>query len=100
MNFITRSWKGILLCLVIAIPAWFAGQAVPVIGGPVIAILAGMVITLLLKNKEPLQEGITFVSKKILQYAVILLGFGLNLRLFLKRDGSLCPLLLRRSRLL
>lgn len=94
MNFITRSWKGILLCLVIAIPAWFAGQAVPVIGGPVIAILAGMVITLLLKNKEPLQEGITFVSKKILQYAVILLGFGLNLSVVLETGRQSLPIII------
>lgn len=93
MNFITRSWKGILLCLVIAIPAWFAGQAVPVIGGPVIAILAGMVITLLLKNKEPLQEGITFVSKKILQYAVILLGFGMNLSQILSKGAQSLPII-------
>ena len=94
MNFITKSWKGILLCLVIAIPAWFAGQAVPVIGGPVIAILAGMVITLLLKNKEPLQEGITFVSKKILQYAVILLGFGLNLSVVLETGRQSLPIII------
>lgn len=94
MNFITRSWKGVLLCLVIAIPAWFAGQALPVIGGPVIAILAGMVITLLLKNKEPLQEGITFVSKKILQYAVILLGFGLNLSVVLETGRQSLPIII------
>ena len=94
MNFITKSWKGILLCLVIAIPAWFAGQAVPVIGGPVIAFLAGMVITLLLKNKEPLQEGITFVSKKILQYAVILLGFGLNLSVVLETGRQSLPIII------
>ena len=94
MNFITRNWKGVLLCLVIAIPAWFAGQALPVIGGPVIAILAGMVITLLLKNKEPLQDGITFVSKKILQYAVILLGFGLNLSVVLETGRQSLPIII------
>ena len=83
MNFITKSWKGILLCLVIAVPCWFLGQTFPIIGGPVFGILAGMIITLLLKDKSMFQNGITFVSKKVLQYAVILLGFGLNLSVML-----------------
>ena len=48
MNFIKKNGSGLLLCLIIAIPSWFLGQAVPVIGGPVFAILTGMVITLIL----------------------------------------------------
>lgn len=51
MSFIQKNVKGILLCLVLAIPCWFLGQAVPVVGGPVFGILAGMLITLLLKDK-------------------------------------------------
>lgn len=77
-----ESMKGILLCLVIALPSWLLVQAVPsleLIGAPVIAILAGMAAGFLIKEKSPYRSGITFVSKKILQYAVILLGFGLNL---------------------
>lgn len=73
---------GILLCLAIAVPSWALVQFVPsleVIGAPVIAIIVGMVLNLLIKKKEPFKDGITFTSKKILQYAVILLGFGLNL---------------------
>lgn len=73
---------GIFLCLLIAVPSWLAVMLFPtleVIGAPVIAIILGMIITLFLKNKTPFAKGITFTSKKILQYAVILLGFGLNL---------------------
>ncbi len=66
-----------------------SGQAVPVVGGPVFGILAGMLITLLLKDKTQFQSGITFVSKKVLQYAVILLGFGLNLSVILETESSL-----------
>ena len=33
---------GLLLCLCIAIPCWMLGRALPVIGGPVFAILAGL----------------------------------------------------------
>ena len=59
MSFIQKNVKGILLCLVLAIPCWFLGQAVPVVGGPVFGILAGMLITLLLKDKTQFQSGIT-----------------------------------------
>ncbi len=78
-EFFKASWKGLLLCLVISIPCWFLGNAFPVIGGPILGILAGMVVTLLLKDKSPFDKGISFTSKTILQTAVVLLGFGLNL---------------------
>ncbi|MGN1003969.1 MAG: YeiH family protein [Oscillospiraceae bacterium] len=79
MERIKQLYKGVLLCLVIAIPAWFLGQAFEVVGGPVFAILIGMVIAVFWKEKGSFTPGITFTSKKVLQYAVILLGFGLNL---------------------
>lgn len=77
-----KSILGILLCLAIAVPSWLAVMFVPaleVIGAPVIAIIAGMILTLFIKNKTSFKDGIAFTSKKVLQYAVILLGFGLNL---------------------
>ena len=70
---------GVLLCLVLAVPCWLLGKAFPVVGGPVFAILAGMVISMLYRDRERTQDGILYTSKKVLQYAVILLGFGLNL---------------------
>ena len=79
MESIKKKIPGVLVCLVIAAPCWLLGKAIPVVGGPVFAILAGMIITLFWKNKEAVQPGIAYTSKKILQYAVILLGFGLNL---------------------
>ncbi len=72
---------GIGVCAAIAVPCWFLGEALPVVGGPVFAILAGMAIALLWKqpSRSAVQDGIAFTAKKVLQYAVILLGFGLNL---------------------
>ena len=73
---------GILLCLAIAVPSWLIVMFVPaleVIGAPVIAIIVGMILSLIIKKKDAFTYGIAFTSKKILQYAVILLGFGLNL---------------------
>ena len=52
MNFLKKNGAGLLLCLAISIPAWFLGKSFPVIGGPVFAILIGMVLTLILKEKE------------------------------------------------
>ena len=79
MKFLERNWKGILLCLAVAVPSWYLGKAFPIIGGPVFAIIAGMLLTFVIRDKTNVQAGITFTSKKVLQYAVILLGFGLNL---------------------
>ena len=86
--------KGICLCLIISIPCWFLGKVFPIIGGAVFSILAGMIITLFLKNKENYQAGITFVSKKVLQYAVILLGFGMNLSVVFQTGKQSLPIIL------
>ena len=89
-----KIYKGLLLCLVIAVPAWILGKMFPIMGGPVIAILLGMIVTLFLKDKSKLQPGITFCAKKILQYAVILLGFGLNLSVILETGVQSLPIIL------
>lgn len=94
MNFIKSKGKGILLCLAIAIPAWFAGKAFPIVGGAVIAILAGMVIAIFFKNRTSTEPGIKFVSKKILQWAVILLGFGLNLNVIWETGKQSLPIII------
>lgn len=92
-QFFTKNTAGILLCLAIAIPAWFLGKAVPVVGGPVFSILIGMIVTLFLKKKDPFKSGITFVSKKVLQCAVVLLGFGLNLTVILQTGKQSLPII-------
>ena len=89
-----KNYKGILLCLVIAIPCWFLGKKFPIVGGPVFGIILGMIITLFIKDKKYLQSGITFTSKKILQYAVILLGFGMNLSVVLQTGKQSLPIIL------
>lgn len=81
MGFVKSNAGGIAICALIALPCWFLGQAFPLVGGPVFAILAGMATALAWKPnaRGTLQKGIGFTAKKVLQYAVILLGFGLNL---------------------
>lgn len=53
-----------------------------------------MIITLFIKDKSRLESGIKFTSKKILQWAVILLGFGLNLNVILKTGVQFLPIIL------
>ena len=75
-NIVRERWKGVLFCLIIAIPATLLGKQIEVVGGPVFAILIGMVIALWWKQpaRGTVQDGIAFTAKKVLQYAVILLG--------------------------
>lgn len=94
MEWIKKNTPGILLCLAIAIPSWFIGTAFPIIGGAVIAILAGMVLTLIIKNKGMLDSGIKFTSKKVLQWAVILLGFGMDLNVVLETGKQSLPIII------
>lgn len=94
MNFITKNGKGLSLCLAIATPSWFLGKQFPIIGGAVIAIIAGMIVTLFFKEKGSFEAGIKFTSKKILQWAVILLGFGMNLTVILKTGKQSLPIII------
>lgn len=93
MKFFKDNGLGILTCLCIAIPAWFLGKQFPIIGGAVIAILAGMIINMFLKDKSRLDKGIKFTSKKILQWAVILLGFGMNLSVVIETGAQSLPII-------
>lgn len=94
-NIVRERWKGVLFCLIVAIPATLLGKQVEVVGGPVFAILFGMVLALVFpKNRrEQLAAGVTYTSKKVLQYAVILLGFGMNLSQILSKGAQSLPII-------
>lgn len=70
--------SGILFSALIAACAYFLGRKFPVIGGSVFGILFGIILNNF-NRPESLEAGIKFTSKKVLQLAVVLLGFGLNL---------------------
>ena len=89
-----KNFWGILICLCIAIPAWFLGKMFSIIGGPVFAILFGMIISLFWKDKKQFSSGIKFTSKKILQWAVILLGFGMNLNVVFQTGKQSLPIII------
>ena len=93
MQFIRKNGIGILLCFALALPCWLLGKAVPVVGAPVFGILLGMALMRFLPAREQMRSGIAFTSKKVLQYAVILLGFGLNLSVVLETGAQSLPII-------
>lgn len=93
MNKLTEKIPGTLVCLLIAVPAWLLGSQFPVVGGPVIAILAGMVIASFWTPKDSINKGIKFTSKYILQTAVVLLGFGLDMGVILQTGKQSLPII-------
>jgi len=91
-----------VLCAAIAgVATVLAGLSVgsfslEVIGAPVFAILIGMIITLIVPSfasGASLKDGIKFTSKKILQWAVIILGFSLNMGTILTVGGKSLPVI-------
>lgn len=69
---------GVLLVAFIAIPAWLIGKMLPIIGGPVLGILFGMILASW-QRPARFEAGVKYTSKQLLQYAIILLGFEMNL---------------------
>lgn len=103
MEFVKKNGYGILSCALIAgISTFLAGLNVgsfslEVIGAPVFAIIFGMVITAIFKgfsSSDKVKSGITFTTKKILQWAVIILGFTLNIKTVLSVGGKSLPVII------
>ena len=94
MSWIRKNVPGLLLCLAIAVPSWLFGKRFPIIGGAVTAIIVGMIVTLFIKDKSKLEAGIKFTSKKILQWAVVLLGFGMNLNVIFQTGVQSLPIII------
>ena len=77
------SSMGIILALVLAVPAWMLGKIVPIVGAPVFAILIGMILSFI-RRPPVLEEGIRLTAKKVLQYSIVFLGFSLDLGVVLR----------------
>lgn len=59
--------------------AWPIGHAIPVVGAPVTAIVAGLVVAAVRPLGPAWQPGLDVVAKKVLQWSIVLLGTGLSL---------------------
>lgn len=103
MNFVKKKGLGIFISAVIAGVATFLASLSPggfsfeIIGAPVFAIVIGMVITAIFPRfaqSVKMKEGVTFTSKKILQWAVIILGFSLNIQTVIAVGGQSLPIII------
>ena len=67
------------------------------VGGAVIAIIAGMIITMFWNDKKNAEAGIKWTSKIILQTAVVLLGFGMNLGVIFQTGKQSLPIIIVKT---
>ena len=77
---------GLIFTFILSVPAYILGKSFPIIGAPIFGIGIGILVASLggkaystIYHKYRLDSGIRYTSKKILQYAIILLGFEMNL---------------------
>lgn len=84
---------GIILALIIAAIAKFIESLLPIhlIGASVIALFIGIIINTFWRPTPLFSSGLKFTSKKILKFAIILLGASLNIGIVLEVGKmSLC----------
>ena len=76
-----KTIPGILLAVCIAFLACCIESLLPIhlIGSAVIAMFIGMFLNQYIKNTKIFASGLKFTSKKILKFAIILLGLSLNI---------------------
>ncbi len=77
--------SGITLSVIIAVVAVFIENLLPIhlIGGAVIAMFIGMIVNHFIGKNSFFTSGVKFTSKKILKFAIILLGLSLNINTIL-----------------
>ena len=78
---ILKMIPGIALSAGVALLACWIESLLPIhlIGSAVIAMFVGMILNRFLKNTGIFASGIKFTSKKVLKFAIILLGLSLNI---------------------
>ena len=103
MKRLKSNLPGVISCAVVAAAATvlggirLGGFSLDVIGAPVFAILMGMLFTLIRPQfavSDRFKGGIKFTSKKVLQWAVIILGFSLNMGTVLRVGAKSLPVIL------
>ncbi|MCQ4924268.1 putative sulfate exporter family transporter [Tissierella carlieri] len=80
MKIIKKYSAGILLTVILAYVSMFISDLIPgkLISAGVFSLLLGMAINPIISNYNILNEGMSFVSKKVLRLAIILMGATLS----------------------
>lgn len=89
-----KNFPGLLLTSSLALIAYFVGRIFPLVGGPVFALFLGMMLVPVCQSRPAFASGVRFAAKQVLQAAVILLGFGLNLRVIYNVGLTSLPIIL------
>jgi len=78
---VLKVFPGIILSVGVALLACWLESLLPIhlIGSAVIAMFIGMILNYFLRNTKVFASGQKFTSKKILKFAIILLGLSLNI---------------------
>ena len=78
---VLKVFPGIILSIGVALLACWLESLLPIhlIGSAVIAMFIGMFLNHFLRNTKVFASGLKFTSKKILKFAIILLGLSLNI---------------------
>lgn len=78
---VLKVFPGIILSVGVALLACWLESLLPIhlIGSAVIAMFIGMILNHFLRNTKVFASGLKFTSKKILKFAIILLGLSLNI---------------------
>lgn len=76
---------GVVLSVLLALLACFLESLLPihVVGAAVIAMFLGMILNTFLRKTKIFSSGLKFTSKKLLKFAIILLGLSLNIKTIL-----------------
>ncbi|OIH94252.1 MULTISPECIES: YeiH family protein [unclassified Curtobacterium] len=90
---------GVALAVAIGIVATLVGRELPVVGGPVPAVVIGAVVGWLVRRRTggtlaALAPGVKFSSSRVLQAAVVLLGAQLSIGEVLRIGGETLPVML------
>ncbi|HUY57686.1 MAG TPA: putative sulfate exporter family transporter [Candidatus Micrarchaeaceae archaeon] len=85
---------GLLATIALAAVATALGRVAPIVGSPVIAIVAGIGIALVRQPSARMRPGLRFASKSVLQGSIILLGAGLSFSQVFATGASSLPVLL------
>jgi uncharacterized integral membrane protein (TIGR00698 family) len=72
--------SGLLVVVVLALVATVVGRLAPVVGSPVIGIVAGVMVSGWARRHPALRPGVGFAGRTVLQAAVVVLGAQLSLR--------------------
>lgn len=91
---LTAVVPGLAATVAIGAVAMAVGRLVPVVGGPVIAILLGIGAREVLGERAALVPGARVAAKGVLQAAVVLLGAGLSLREVASTGTEALPVML------